>query len=112
MASGEMPSADYVAFLGITSAHELGTADFTELCKVRRPFPKDAGGTRLLSLSGGANAGHAGSAHRRKAEFEEFCRRRFHVTVDSFDYCWREANKVTGVRWDQPGRPSRQKLSR
>ena len=42
-----------------------------------------------------------------KAELERECRRRFHVTVESFDYCWREAIKVSGACWDQPGRRRR-----
>jgi hypothetical protein len=85
---------------------ELGTADFTELRKVLRPFPKDAGRDCYHHLVEQMQA-TPDRPHRRKAEFEEFCRRRFHVTVESFDYCWREAIKVTGARWDQPGRPPR-----
>jgi hypothetical protein len=95
-----------------TGAPELGTPDFTEIRNVPRPFPENAAERAcyqyLLEQMQAAPEG----PHQRKDELEEICRGRFHVTVESFDYCWREANKATGAGWDQPGRPSRQKLSR
>lgn len=95
-----------------TGAPELGTADFSEIRNVPRPFPENAAERACYKYLLAQMQGALDGPHQRKDEFEEICRRRFHVTVDSFDYCWREANKVTGAGWDQPGRPSRQKLSR
>jgi carboxymethylenebutenolidase len=48
-----------------------------------------------------------GHPRATKGEFEKTCRRRFHVTLGSFEYCWREAIKASGARWDQPGRRPR-----
>jgi hypothetical protein len=95
-----------------TGAPELGMADFTEIRNVPRPFPENAEERACYQYLLEQMQAAPDGPHQRKDEFEEFCRGRFHVTVDSFDYCWREANKVTGAGWDQPGRPSRQKLSR
>jgi hypothetical protein len=95
-----------------TVAPELGTPDLTEVHKVLRPFPQDAaerGCYRYLLEQMQATPDRP---HVRKAEFEKTCRRRFRVTVASFDYCWREASKVTGAGWDQPGRPPRKEISR
>jgi hypothetical protein len=91
---------------------ELGTPDFTEIRNVPRPFPENAAERACYQYLLQQMQAAPDGPHRRKDEFEEICRRRFHVTVDSFDYCWREANKVTNAGWDQPGRPSRQKPSR
>ena len=52
-----------------------------------------------------ANASDAHRLRRTKAELEKNCRCRFRVTVDIFEYCWREANRVTGARWNRPGAP-------
>ena len=95
-----------------TGAPELGTADFTEVRKVPRPFPKDAGERDCYRYLLGQMQATPDHPRGTKAEFENTCRRRFHVTAGSFDYCWREAIKVSGARWDQPGRPPRKKSSR
>jgi hypothetical protein len=95
-----------------TGAPELGTPDFSEIRNVPRPFPKDAAERACYQYLLEQMQAAPDGPHQRKDELEEICRRRFHVTVDSFDYCWREANKVTGAGWDEPGRPSRQKRSR
>ena len=86
---------------------EIGAPDLTEIRIVRRPFPKDeceraCYGFLLIEMQ-------ATPHHPRgtKSEFEKACRRRFHVKVDSFDYCWREAIKVSGALWDKPGRRPR-----
>jgi hypothetical protein len=90
-----------------TGTPEIGAPDLTELRIVTRPFPKDAGERRcyqyLLQQMQAPRDRPCGT----KAEFQETCQRRFHVTVASFEYCWREAIKVTGARWDQPGRRPR-----
>ena len=91
---------------------ELGTPDFTEIRNVPRSFPENAAERACYQYLLQQMQAAPDGPHRRKDEFEEICRRRFHVTVDSFDYCWREANKVTNAGWDQPGRPSREKRSR
>ena len=88
-------------------APEIGTADFTEIRNVPRPFPKDAGERDCYRYLSEQMQSTPGRAPKTKAEFKRFCRRRFQVTVDSFEYCWREAIKATGARWDQPGRRPR-----
>ena len=87
-----------------TGAPELGTADLTELRTLIRPFPKDAGERDCYQYLLEQMQSTPDRPRGTKAEFKKTCRRRFHVTVDSFDYCWREAIKVAGARWDQPGR--------
>jgi hypothetical protein len=87
-----------------TGASEPGTADFTELRNVPRPFPKDAGERRCYRYLLEQMQATPDRPRETKAEFDETCRRRFQVTAGSFEYCWREAIKVTGARWDQPGR--------
>ncbi len=90
-----------------TGALEFGTPDLTELRTHIRPFPKDAEERDCYQYLLEQMQATPDRPRRTKAEFEETCRWRFHVTVDSFDYCWREAIKVTGARWDQPGRRPR-----
>lgn len=86
---------------------EFGKPDLTELRTLIRPFPKDAGERGCCRYL--LEQMHATPDRPRgtKAALEETCRRLFHVTVESFDYCWREAIKVTGARWDRPGRRPR-----
>jgi hypothetical protein len=86
---------------------ELGTPDLTELRLVTRPFPKDEAERRCYGYLVEQMRAFPDHPRRKKVEFEKTSRRRFHVSVDSFDYCWREALKVTGARWDQPGRRPR-----
>jgi hypothetical protein len=95
-----------------TGAAELGAADFTEVRNVPRPFPKDARERNCYRYLLEQMQAAPDLPHRTKDEVEEICRDRFHVTVDSFNYCWREAIKVTGAPWDQPGRPRRHRFSR
>jgi hypothetical protein len=90
-----------------TGAPELGTSDLTELRTRIRPFPKDAGERDCYRYLLKQMQATPDRPRETKAGFEKVCRRRFHVKVDSFDYCWREAIKVTGARWDQPGRRPR-----
>ena len=90
-----------------TGAPELGTPDLTELRTFVRPFPKDARERDCYRYLLEQMQASPDRPRGTKAEFEKACRRRFHVKVDSFDYCWREAIKVTGALWDQPGRRPR-----
>jgi hypothetical protein len=89
-----------------TGAPDLGAADFAEVRKVPRSFPKDGAERACYQYL----LGHR--PHGTKTEIENYCRKRFRVTVDSFQYCWREAIMVTGARWDQPGRPPGRRSSR
>jgi len=95
-----------------TGAPELGAPDFTENRVVRRPFPKNARERDCYRYLQEQMQATADLPHRTKEELEKTCREASHVTVDSFNYCWREAIKVTGARWDQPGRPPGKKFSR
>jgi hypothetical protein len=100
------PSISLSAVSLETDVPGIGTPDLTEFRTIIRPFPEDAGERdcyRYLLAQMQATPDRCGT----KAEFEKTCRRRFHVTVDSFDYSWREAIKVTGARWGQPGRRPR-----
>ena len=90
-----------------TGGPEIGVPDPTELRIDIRPFPKDAAERdcyRYLLEQMQTTPGHPRAT---KDEFEKSCRRRFHVTVDSFERSWREAVKASGARWDQPGRRPR-----
>ncbi len=87
-----------------TDAPELGIPDLTELRIVIRPFPKGVAERncyQYLLEQMQASPDHPADT---KAEFKKTCRRRFRVTVGSFEYCWREAIKASGACWDQPGR--------
>jgi hypothetical protein len=90
-----------------TGAPELAAPDLTELRTLIRPFPKDVGERDCYQYL--LEQMQASPDHQRgtKAGFRRYCRRRFHVTVESFDHCWREAIKVSGATWDQPGRRPR-----
>jgi len=91
-----------------TGAPEFGTPDLTELRIFTRPFPKDAGERRCYQYLLERMQASPDRPRGTKAEFEETCRfRLFYVTLDSFEYCWREAIKVSGANWDQPGRRPR-----
>jgi hypothetical protein len=72
-------------------APELGTADFTEVGGLHRgpqgpKFPKDAAERDCYRYLLGQMQATPDRPHQRKAEFEEICRGRFYVTVESFDY--------------------------
>jgi len=101
------PSTPFSALSLKTGAPEFGTPDLTELRSRIRPFPKDAGERDCYRYLSEQMQGTPGRAPKTKAGFKRACRRRFSVTVDSFEYCWREAIKATGARWDQPGRRPR-----
>ncbi len=90
-----------------TGPLEFATPDLTEIRHILRPFPKDPGERACYRYLLEQMRAAPDRPPRRKAEYEKFCRKHFRVTVDSFDYCWREGIKVSGARWDQPGRPSR-----
>ena len=95
-----------------TGAPELGTPDLTEFRTFTRRFPKDAGERDCYQfLLEQMEASHD-HPPRTKAEFEKACRRRFRVNVESFEYCWREAIKITGACWDRPGRRPSKEFSR
>ena len=98
------PSTPFSAVSLKTRAPEIGTADFTEIRNVPRPFPKDAGERRCYQYLLHRMQASPDHPFGTKAECKGACRRRFLVTVDSFEYCWREAIKATGARWNQPGR--------
>lgn len=90
-----------------TGAPELGMVDLTELRNVPRPFPKDDGERDCYRYLVEQMQASPNRPRGTKAECEKTCRSRFHVTLESFRYCWREAIKVTCARWDQRGRRPR-----
>ena len=83
---------------------ELGAPDLTEFRIDIRPFPKDAAERDCYRYLLAQMQATPDRPRVTKAKFEKTCRRRFHVTLGSFEYCWREAIKASGARWDQPGR--------
>jgi hypothetical protein len=87
-----------------TGTPKFGTPDLTEFRTFTRPFPKDAGERDCYQFLLEQMQAAPDRPRGKKAEFEKACQRRFHVNVGSFEYCWREAIKVTGACWDQPGR--------
>jgi hypothetical protein len=90
-----------------TGGPEFGAPDLTELRTVIRPFPKDARERDCYRYLLEQMQATPDRPPATKAELKKTCRRRFHVTVDSFEFCWREAIKASGARWDQPGRRPR-----
>jgi hypothetical protein len=90
-----------------TGRPEHGTPDLTELRKLTRPFPKNAAERDCYRYLLEQMQATPNRPPRTRDEFESACRQQFQVTVESFDYCWREAIKVTRARWDQPGRRPR-----
>jgi hypothetical protein len=99
------PSISLSAVSLETGGPEFSAPDPTELRTVIRPFPKDAAERDCYRYL--LEQATPDRTRVKKDEFEETCRRRFHVTVDSFEYCWREAIKASGARWGQPGRRPR-----
>jgi hypothetical protein len=95
-----------------TGAPDLCTPDFAEVRNVPRRFPKDGGERDCYRYLLRQMQASPDRPHGTKTEIEKYCREHFHVTVDSFEYCWRDAIKATGARWDQPGRPPGRKYSR
>jgi hypothetical protein len=89
------------------SASEACRPDLTEFRIVVRPFPKTTQERKCYQYLLAQMQAMPNCPQHTKAEFEKTCRARFRVTVDSFNYCWREAIKVSGADWDQPGRRSR-----
>jgi hypothetical protein len=87
-----------------TGSPRLGTPDLTEHRIVIRSFPKDAAERDCYQYLLGLMQDSPDHQESTKAELEQYCRTSFHVTVDSFDYCWREAIKVSGANWHKPGR--------
>jgi hypothetical protein len=87
-----------------TGGPELGAPDLTEFRIVIRPFPRDAKERDCYRWLLKQMQATPDRPCRTKAEFGEACRRRFHVTVVTFEGAWREAIKTSGVGWDQPGR--------
>lgn len=79
-----------------TSGPKFGAPDLTELHTLIRPFPKDARERDCYRYLLQQMQVTPDRPRATKGEFKETCRRRFHVTVDSFEYCWREAIKASG----------------
>ena len=90
-----------------TGAPEFGASDLAEHRIQVRPFPQDTGERECYQYLQKQMQATPDRPRETKAAFQKTCRRRFRVTAGSFDYCWREAIKVTGARWDQPGRRPR-----
>jgi hypothetical protein len=88
---------------------EFGRPDFAEYHTTRRLFPKDERERRCFQYLQEQMRAAPDRAPKTRAEFEKFCRsqRGFGVTRQEFEYCWREAIKVTGACWDRPGRRRR-----
>jgi hypothetical protein len=91
-----------------TGAPEIGTPDMTERRIVIREFPKNAAERDCYRYLIEQMHAAAHYPSRTRADFQKTCRRKFRITVESFNYIWREAIAVTGARWDQPGRRPRQ----
>jgi hypothetical protein len=95
-----------------TGTPELGPSDLTEFRTFTRPFPKDARERDCYQFLLEQMQAEPDRPRGKKAEFEDTCRWRFRVNVESFEYCWREAIKITGACWDQPGRRPSKEFSR
>jgi hypothetical protein len=101
------PSISLSAVSLETGGPEFSAPDLTELHTVIRPFPKDAAERDCYRYLLEQMQATPDRPRATKAELKKICGRRFRVTVGSFEYCWREAIKASGARWDQPGRRPR-----
>jgi hypothetical protein len=101
------PSISLSAVSLATGRPGFGAPDLTELRTVVTQFPKNAGERDCYRYLLEQMQAAPDRPRVRKAELKKTCRRQFHVTVDSFAYCWREAIKASGAPWDQPGRRPR-----
>lgn len=110
--SATTPPIDLFPVSFETGAPDLCVADFAEVRNVPRSFPKDSAERDCYRYLLGEMQAKPDRAPGTKTEIENYCRERFRVRVDSFQYCWREAIMVTGARWDQPGRPPGRRSSR
>jgi hypothetical protein len=90
-----------------TDPPEIAQAELTEFRIVKHPFPKDRPERDCYGYLLKEMQATPDRSSRKKIEFQKYCRRHFKVTVESFENAWREAIKVTGARWDQPGRRPR-----
>jgi hypothetical protein len=86
------------------SAFEACGPDLTEFCIVVRPFPKTTQERNCYQYLLAEMQAMPNCPQGTRAGFKKTCRSRFRVTVDSFNYCWREAIKASGADWDEPGR--------
>jgi hypothetical protein len=104
-----MPPFTHSLFaIGLTVGRpQIGKPELTELRKLIRPFPKDAAERACYGYLLGLMQASPEQQRSPKAELKKYCRRTFRVTVDCFEYCWREAIKVSGANWDKPGRRPR-----
>jgi hypothetical protein len=103
-----MPAPTAIVALSLkTEAPEIAAPDLTELRIVVRPFPKDAAERECYGYLLGQLRSPPDHSRTTRDGFKKTCRKKFQVTVESFDYVWREANKVTGARLDKPGRRPR-----
>jgi hypothetical protein len=91
----------------ISGTPKLGVADLTEFRRETRPFPQNAAERACYGYLLEQMRASPRSQPATKAEFEDRCRPRFRVTKKSFEYIWREAIRVSGARWDRPGRRPR-----
>ena len=101
------PSISLSAVSLETGVAEFGTVDFTEIRTIPRLFPKDPGERGCYQYLLEQMQATPDRHRATKPELMKTCRLQFGVTVESFEYCWREASKASGARWDQPGRPPR-----
>src|SRR5688572_7825990 len=89
------------------SSPELGTPDLTEHRISIRSFPRDTAESDCYRYLLEQMQAAPDRPRTTRAQLEMVCRRRFHVTVETFDYCWHDAIKATGARWNRPGRRPR-----
>jgi hypothetical protein len=101
------PSISLSAVSLETGAPELAMSDLTEFRTFIRPFPKDEAERDCYQYLLEQMRATPDRPLGPKVDFENSCRRQFRVTVDSFQYCWRQAIELTGACWDQPGRRPR-----
>jgi hypothetical protein len=94
-----------------TGPPEIAQAELTEFRIVKRPFPKDRPQRDCYGYLLKEMQATPDRPSRTKAELKKSCRRKFKVTVESFNDAWRAAIEVSGARWDQPGRRPSKKSS-
>jgi hypothetical protein len=110
--TSKKPSIPLSAVSLETGTPEFGPSDLTEFRTRIRPFPKDVGERDCYQYLLEQMRATPDRPPGPKVDFENSCRRRFRVNVESFEYCWREAIKITGACWDRPGRRPSKEFSR
>jgi hypothetical protein len=97
------PTLPFAVNLG--PAPKIGTPDLTRFDLT--PFPKNEAQRACYNYLHALMLATPDRPPCKKDDLEKACRKKFKVTVESFETAWREAIKATGSRWNRRGRRRR-----